>query len=63
MGRDIKGSGKGRISGRCRFVYASRVQHATSRKEKAKLGLSKALGNAMFTYRENNSAGEMRTTW
>ena len=63
MGRGRGGSGRGRSSGRGRGRYVGRVQHATSIKGKGKSGLSKALGKAMFTYGEKNSAKNMRTTW
>ena len=61
MGRGRGGSGRGggsrrgRITGRNRCRYAGRGQHVNYRKEK-KSGLSKALGNTMFTYGEKNSA-------
>ena len=69
MGRGRGGSGRGggsrggRIPGRGRIRHVVRVKHYNSRKEKANSGLSKSLGNSMFTYGEKNSAGEMRTTW
>ena len=69
MGRGRRGYGRGRSSGRGRNPvrvignYPGRGNHADSIKEKYKLGISKALGNSMFTYREKNSADKMQTTW
>ena len=57
-GRFGRGGGIGR--GRIRNIF--RGQHATTSKEKAKQGISKALGNAMFAYTENSSANDMKTT-
>ena len=65
MGRGRGGSGRGRGSGRIRSSgidigsYAGSRQHANSIKDKAKIGIFKALGNAMFTYGEKNSADEI----
>ena len=56
MGRGIGGSGRGRGSGRRRISggdggrYADIGHYATSSKEKVNSGLSKDLGNSMFTY-------------
>ena len=57
------GSGRVRITVRVRVIHAGRVQHATSSKERANSGKSKALGNSMFTYGEKNSVDEMQRTW
>ena len=57
------GSIRGITSGRDRGNYSGVGQPAASRKEKAKSGISKALGNSMFTYGEKNSTDEMRATW
>ena len=53
------GSGRGRISGRGRCIHAYIVKCATSRKEKTKLVISKALVNSMLKYGGKNSADEM----
>ena len=63
MGRGRGGSGRGIRSGRGRGIHAGRVHHANFRKEKAKSGLSKALGKYFFTYGENNSVDKIRTIW
>ena len=57
------GSRRGRSSGRVRGIHSGIGQNATSRKDKSNPGLSKALGNSMFTYGENNSADKMGTAW
>ena len=62
MGRGRGGSGRGggsrrgRITGRNRCRYAGRGQNSTYINEKAKSGIPKDLGNAIFTYGEKNSA-------
>ena len=56
------GSRWGRNSGRCRVNYVGIVQHSTSSKDKSKSGLSKSLGNDIFTYKEKNSGYKMRIT-
>ena len=53
----------GGILGSGRVIYVGKGLHDTYRKDKSKLGLSKALVNSMFTYEEKNSADKMRTTW
>ena len=64
MGRGRGGSGRGGVSGsggrsgRDRDIYAEKMKHATYKKEKVNSGLSKALGNAMFTYWEKNSSNK-----
>ena len=69
MGRGRGGSGRGggsvmvRSSGRVRGRHSVIGQHVTSRKEKSNSGLSKSLGNSMFTYGEKNYADKIRTTW
>ena len=66
-GRGSSGRGGGSVRGlrseRCIGIYAVIEQHATSVKDKFKSGIYKALGNSMFTYKEKNSADDMRTTW
>ena len=68
MGRSRGGSGRGGGSGRSRIPgivrgrYSGIGQHSTSRNEKAKSGISKALGNTILTYGEDKSADEMQTT-
>ena len=57
-----RGSGRVRISGIVIRIYADRGQHANYSKTKEKSGLSKSIGNTMFTYREKNSAYEIRKT-
>ena len=46
----------GRSSGRSRGIHECTGKYLTSSKEKAKSGLSKSLGNSMFTYEEKKYA-------